>query len=884
MSSDERRPDPDVLLSLLHTQESGQGRLKIFLGAAPGVGKTWEMLNQARARHAEGVDVVAGLIETHGRKDTAAQIGDLPILPRKKIEYRGQILEEFDLDAALGRHPRLLLVDELAHTNAPGSRHAKRWEDVLEVLDSGIDVWATLNIQHLESLNDDVARITGIRPSETLPDRVLERADEIELIDLPPADLQARLREGKIYRAETARRALEGFFKEGNLAALRQIALRRAAARVDKDVEDWMRRSGVTGPWPTAERVLALVGTDEAAASVVRHAKKLADALHAPWVALHIEQAGDLSAPVVPSRSPLVLAGQLGAEIEVRAVESGGLLATLLDAARARNATHLVIGRASWPWWRRWVRRSLGDALVRSAPEFALHVVPLAPSPPQRRVMTRPPRSWIPWVGSIAVVAALTAIGVELRGILPIEAADMIYLASIVAIAVVWGTWPALLGTVLGLFAWDFFFIPPLYTVTIESPRDVITGFVFAAVAVLTGTLAGRVRTEIRAAAGRIEGLKRIGVFSRRLGQATTEPDLVAEIARQAAGVGSCAVVLTEEADSLALVAAEPPSAELDEGAWAAAQWAWSHGEPTGKGTSTLPSVSWRFLPMRTARGRLGVLGVRPEGELDEPRSQALEALADQAGVALERVQLAAEAARTAALEDTQRLRSALLASLGHDLGIPLMGIRRAASSLRASWDDLQPQARTDLLASVELDAGCMGRFLANIEELNRLESGDLRPGTQAVPVIEVVDAAVTRLPATALIATGQIEPAFKVAADPALLEQALVKVLENALKYAPEGSLVSVRAEEERNGVAISVADEGIGIPPEDLPHVFDSFFRVRRGDRAAPGTGLGLAIARGLVEAMGGRISAQSPRTDLPADGLPGTVITIRLPKGVG
>jgi two-component system, OmpR family, sensor histidine kinase KdpD len=883
MSSDERRPDPDMLLSMLKTQESGQGRLKIFLGAAPGVGKTWEMLNQARARHAEGVDVVAGLIETHGRKDTAAQIGDLPTLPRKKIEYRGQILEEFDLDAALARHPKLLLVDELAHTNAPGSRHAKRWEDVLEVLDAGIDVWATLNVQHLESLNDDVARITGIRPSETLPDRVLEQADEIELIDLPPADLQARLREGKIYRGETARRALEGFFKQGNLAALRQIALRRAAARVDKDVQDWMRRSGVAGPWPTAERILALVGTDEAAASVVRHAKKLADALHAPWIALHIEQASDLSAPVVSSRSPLALAGQLGAEIEVRAVESGGLLATLLDTARARNATHLVIGRATWPWWRRWVRRSLGDHLVRSAPEFALHIVPLAPSPP-RRVVARPPRSWVPWAGSVAVIAAVTVAGIEMRGIVPVEAADMIYLASIVAIAVVWGTWPAVLSTMLGLFAWDFFFIAPLYTITIESPRDVITGFVFAAVAVLTGTLAGRVRAEIRAAAGRIEGLRRIGLFSRRLGQATTEPDLLAEIARQAAGVGSQAVVLTQEAASLALAAAEPSSLELDDGAWAAAQWAWSHGESTGKGTSTLPSVSWRFLPMRTARGQLGVLGVRPDGELDEPRSQALEALADQAGVALERVRLAAEAARAAALEDTQRLRSALLASLGHDLGTPLTAIQGAASTLRASWDDLYPETRADLLAGIELDGGRMGRFLANIEELNRLESGELRPRVQAVLVMEVVDAAVARLPPTALIATGQIDRALKVAADPALLEQALVKIFENALKYAPESSLVSVRAEEERNSVAVSVADEGIGIPPEDLPHVFDSFFQVRRGDRTAPGTGLGLAIARGLIQAMEGQISAQSPRTDLPVDGLPGTVITIRLPKGVG
>lgn len=881
MSADELRPDPDALLAAAAAQ--GRGRLKVFLGAAPGVGKTWEMLAQAQRRRAEGVDVLAGVIETHGRAETAAQLDDLPVLPPRIVPYRGQTLSEFDLDAALARRPALLLVDELAHTNAPGSRHAKRWEDVVELLDAGIPVWATLNVQHLESLNDDVARITGIRPAETLPDRVLERADEIELIDVTPAELRARLHEGKIYRADNARRALEGFFKEGNLAALREIAMRQAAAHVDVDVRDWMRRSGVAGPWPAADRVLALVGSDRAGEVVVRQAKRLADALRAPFVALHVERAGDGAGSALNARAPLALAAQLGAEIELRA-GSADLVTTLLEVARMRNATHLVVGRATAPSWRRALRRSLSYELLRRAPDFALHVVPAPGGPLPRRRHAAPRQGWIAWVGTVALVAAVTSVGVALRGVLPAGAADMIYLAVVVASAAAWGMQPALLAAVLGLLAWDFFFIPPIYTVTIDSPRDAVVAVVFAGVAIFTGGLAGRVRAEARAAGARIEGLRRIGAFSRRLGEPTAEPEMLVEIARQAAGLADRAVVLTAIGDDLGIRAAEPSTAMMEEGAWAAARWAWGHQEATGRGTSTLPGSHWRFLPMRTVRGPLGILGVQAENGLDEPRLQALEALADQAAVALERVRLATEAARAAATEETQRLRTALLASLGHDLRTPLTGIQGAASTLRTAWAGLDPATRSDLLATIEDDVGRMARFLANITELIRLETGEIRPRLARVLVAEVVEAALARLPGGPLVAVRQPDETLRAIADPALLEQALFNVLDNAVKYAPDGALlrIDIAAENGPGGrqVAIAITDEGVGISADDMPHVFDSFFRVRRGDRTAPGTGLGLAIARGLLEAMAGRIDAYSPRPDAPGDGLPGTVVTLRLP----
>jgi two-component system sensor histidine kinase KdpD len=876
---DPPRPDPDALLADLATPHA---RLKVFLGAAPGVGKTWKMLAQAQRSLAEGTDVLAGIIETHGRAETEAQIGDLPILARKRIAYRGQTLEEFDLDAALARHPALLLVDELAHTNAPGSRHAKRWEDVAELLEAGISVWATLNIQHLESLNDDIARITGVRPAETLPDRVLEMADEIELIDISPEDLRARLKAGKIYRADNAARALDGFFKEGNLSALREIALRQAAARVDSDVQAWRRRSGVQGPWPASERVMALVGTDDAADAVVRRAKRLADALHAPLIALHVERAGPGAGSALAARAPLALASQLGADVQVRAPQDGDLVAAILEAARTANVTQLVMGRAPAPLWRRALGRTLGGQLLRKAPDFCLHIVPVPGAAPPRRAAPRERARLLPWACAAGVIAGVTGLGELLTHVLPPEAMGMVYLAGVVASAAAWGFGPALLAGVLGFLAWDYFFIPPIYSITIGEPNDVVGLLVFSAVAVLTGALAGRVRSETRAAGARIEGLRRIGAFSRRLGEPTTEPAMLTEIVAQAADLAGRALVLTAAGDDLDIRAANPPADTMDEGAWAAARRAVQRVEATGRGTATLPSSSWRFLPMRTVRGTLGVLGVRPDADLDEPRLQALEALADQAAVALERVRLATEAAQAAALENTQRLRTALLASLGHDLRAPLAGIRGAAGTLRTAWDSLSPDTRADLLLSIEEDVGRMSRFLSNITDLTRLETGEVRPRLAAVRLAEVVQAAVSRLPGAPHVAV-RVPETLAAMADAALLEQALFNVLDNAGKYAPEGSLIRVRGGADRGEAWISVADEGVGIPPADLPHVFDSFFRVQRRDRTAAGTGLGLAIARGLVEAMGGSIAAASPNPEAAQGGMPGTVVTLRLPEAV-
>ena len=562
------RPDPDALIE--HAAAEGRGRLKIFLGAAPGVGKTWEMLVQAKRRLAEGTDVLCGIVETHGRAGTEAELVGLPVLPMREVAYRGQTLWEFDVDAARARHPGLLLVDELAHTNAPGSRHAKRWEDVAELVAAGIDVWATLNVQHLESLNDDIARMTGVRVTETLPDQVLDTADEIELIDLPPAELRQRLVEGRIYRPDTASRALEGFFREGNLASLRELALRRTAAHVDDDVRNWMRRSGLTGAWPSGDRVLALIGPTSAGESVVRAAKRLSDALHAPWTVLHVERASSLGS----TRVALSLAEQLGAELDTQVGDD--LLTTVLDVARKRNATHIVMGRTRRPVWQQWLRGGLAPALLRRAPDVAIHVVPMADALKPLGKLAGVAEPWWAWATASALLAVLTAGGVMLSNWLPHEAMGMVYLAAVVTAATAAGMRLALATAAASFLLWDYFFIPPLHEITIGSPSDLVGLVVFAVIAVLAGGLAGRVRGAALAAQTRVDGLRRISAFSRRLGQAATEPDLLMEVARQACEIAGRAMVLAPVAGGdLDIRAAVPNADTMDEGAWAAARWCW---------------------------------------------------------------------------------------------------------------------------------------------------------------------------------------------------------------------------------------------------------------------------------------------------------------------
>jgi two-component system sensor histidine kinase KdpD len=862
-TEDDQRPDPDALLAAL--AGAHRGRLKIFLGAAPGVGKTWEMLAAAQQKLAEGIDVLAGLIETHGRAETVAQLGDLPLLARQQVAYRGRVIEEFDLDAAIARRPALLLVDELAHTNAPGLRHSKRWQDVVDILEAGIDVWTTLNVQHLESVHDQVARITGVRVAETLPDTVLGLAAEIELIDLPPAELRARLEQGRIYRPDLARRALDGFFRPGNLAALREMALRRVAQHVDRDIATYMRARAIAGPWPAAERVMAVIEAGPASEQVVRHAARLSDALRAPLLAFHAETATSASV-----QSALDLALQLGGTVET--ATNANAVAAVLAAAAQHNVAHIVVGRGSAGFWQ---ARPLARSLARHARAYSLYVVPdpaARPAPP-KPIKTKP--SMAPYAISLVIMAFATALGYALRSVVPRDAMGFVFTAIVVGVASRYGRRLGLFAAVVSFLLWNFFFLPPVFTLSVGDPRDIVALVVFLAVGLLTGTLAGKVRIEAEAARSRIDALRRVALFGRKLAAATDSDALSHAIEGEAAALAGGAIVIM--ADGADLV----PVPTLSEAEHAAADFAFRNKIGTGLGTITLPSVAWRFFPLATEAGSVGVLGVKPAGALTEPMVQALNALADQGAMATERLRLAARAAEIRAQAKTQSLRTALLSSLSHDLRTPLTAISGAAQTLLAAGSAITEAVRLDLLASIVQDVGRMTRFLANITGMARIETGEIIARRDPVALPALIEAAVARVPDAFHAGVNIADEAQTVIADPSLLEQILVNCLENAVKYGPTGSAISIAAQRDGAWVIITVADEGIGIAPADLPRVFDSFFRAERGDRVASGTGLGLAIARAFADAMGGSIEAMSPRTDLPRDGMPGTMITIRVPS---
>jgi len=874
------RPDPDALLAL--AAKEGRGRLKVFLGAAPGVGKTFEMLLQGARRHLGGTDVVIGLVETHGRTETGAQMAGLEILPRRSIIYRGQVLEEFDLDAALHRRPDILLLDELAHTNVPGSRHPKRWQDVDELRQAGIEVWTTMNVQHLESLSDVVARITGVRVAEAVPDRVLAEADEVELIDIPTAELLERLRQGKIYQPDQAARALQGFFRPGNLAALRELALRRTAERVDADVSGYMRANAIPGPWPVGERVLALVGADTAAETVVRQARRIADALRAGLVVLHVERPG--TAGSSDPQPALRLAELLEAEVET--LVATDIPTAIIAAARARNASHLVIGRGRSALWRRLTGRTLSAALLRQATDFSLHLVPNPSVPPRPMRQQRELPGWAIWAAVPTSVSIATAVGVATDGVVPEGALGMVYLAAVVAVALIAGPLQAALGAALSFLCWNFLFLPPRYTLTIAGPQDMVGAVVFTLVALLLAGMTGGLGRTARTARARLFSLRRLVEFSRQLGAPGTLSDLLEAVARQTervAGYPACVLMpLTggpaEEVPEPVVRSSAPVDADPDEASMAAARWALRHNRRTGSGTDTLPAVPWHFRPMHTARGVVGLVGLQlGAGELDQERDRTLTALLDQAAVAIERMQLIEAQARTAARAETEALRTALLTSLGHDLRTPLTAMRGAAETLRDSGAHLPFATRADLLATIIEEATRMGEFLSNILAMVRIEAGEITPRREPVDLAEAIEAAAARAEQTSGRTILRDLPGTVVQPrlDPVLLDQVLRNLLDNALKYAGPAGRVSVTLRRDGHESRISVEDDGPGVPASDLKRIFDPFFRVSRTDRVTAGSGLGLAICQGLTTAMGGRITADSPVQDGR-----GTRVTLRFP----
>jgi two-component system sensor histidine kinase KdpD len=869
MTLDEpRRPDPDALL--LEAAKAGRGRLKVFLGMAPGVGKTYEMLAQGARRKAEGRDVVVGVVETHGRKETEALTAGLEILPRKPIDYRGRTLLEFDIDAALARRPELLLVDEFAHSNAPGSRHPKRWQDVAELIEAGISVWTTLNIQHLESLVDVVWKITGVRQRETVPDVVISKADELEIVDITPAELRQRLAEGKVYVPETARLASENFFKPENLTALRELALRRAAQVVDDELIGAMRRAGVAGPWAAGERILVLVGGDVMADHLVRSGRRLAEMMDATWTVANVERPGRAPASAVAlSRvnDAMKLAEQLGAATIV--LTGDDIVAVVADYCAKNNVTQLVIGKSRDSRWREALGRSFASAMMRRAQGVALHVITerSADAPTMREAAPRRPVAWRAYLPGVGYVGVATLVAWYLDRSFRSSDLGMIFLTAVLTAAVLQGLRPALLAAGLAFLIYNYFFLEPRYSFVIGSPTDILTLFVFLAVALVTGFLAGRVRDQQQATARRAAAITALLAASRRLSASAKKLDAATALAEQlSAATGGKAMILLPTGAEIAPAAAAPEMTPLGTQDMAAARWAWEHGEAAGAGTGTLPNAAWTFWPLQGIAKRAGVAALEPRTDADSESQRFVLALLDQGAIAVERAELAAEAADTDALRRSERLRTALLNSISHDLRTPLAGVLGSATTLLEYGPELERPVQVDLLESVRDEAERLNRYVGNLLDMTKLEGGGIAPRTQSTDLRDVVSAAADRV--ARRLGQRQLVRDYPptistVPADPALLEQALVNILENAIAYSPDGSRIEAAVYEDERNVVISIEDEGKGIPTPQLQQVFEKFQRLSESssDRGGQGTGLGLAIAKGFVEAMGGRIAAASP-----------------------
>ena len=884
MTPDEpRRPDPDALLK--EAQRAGRGRLKVFLGMAPGVGKTYQMLQQAARRKAQGLDVLVGVVETHGRPETQALLADLEVLPRKPIDHRGRTLMEFDIDAALSRRPGLLLVDEYAHSNAPGSRHPKRWQDVEELLAAGLDVWTTLNVQHLESLVDVVWKITGVRQRETTPDLVLSEADEIEVVDITPAELRQRLEEGKVYLPETARQASAHFFKLENLTALRELALRRAAQTIDDQLVGAMRRAGVEGPWAAGERIVVLVGPDPMASVLVRAGRRLADMMDAPWIAVHVERPNQPAVNVERAarlNEAFKLAEQLGGSTQMLTGED--IVGCVLDYAQRNNATQIVIGKGRDSRWREVLGRSLAGAFIRRARGAALHIVtesgaqaPIAVLP---RVEIDLRAGWRGYAVGAGFVAVATALAFVLDRTFARADVGMVFLSAVLAAGVLYGLRTSLTAATVAFLVYNFFFLEPRYSFQIGSPTDVLTLLVFWAAALATGGLAGRLRDQQRTTSRRASAVTALLAASRRLSATAQQQDTAQALAEQlSAATGGKAMVLLPEGGEITPAAGAPAPEDLSAADQAAARWAWEKGEPAGFGTGTLPNAAWTFRPLQGLKARAGVAATEPNPSSGPEDERFILALLDQGAVALERAELAAEAADAEALRRSDRLRTALLNSISHDLRTPLSTVLGSTTTLIDYGEELKPEVRRDLLDSIREEAERLNRYVGDLLDMTKIEGGALAPRKEWIDAREVLSAALDRV--SRRLGGREVVRDFPdrltlVKADPGLLEQAFVNILENAIAYSPDQARVEIAAYEDLKNVVISIEDEGRGIPTAELEHVFEKFRRMDQSSDRGKGAGLGLAISKGFVDAMGGRIAAASPIHDGK-----GTRILISLPK---
>ena len=885
MTSEDNRPDPDALLAAIKQEETilKRGKLKIFFGMAAGVGKTYSMLETAQGLKTEGMDVVVGYVETHGRAETEELLAGFEIIPRKKVEYRGTLLEEMDLDAVLERHPRLALVDELAHTNVPGSRHPKRYQDVLELLDAGIDVYTTINVQHLESRADTVRQITGITVHETVPDSIVEQANEIELIDLAPEELLKRLAEGKVYTGERAEQAVHNFFRQGNLTALREMALRLTAERVDHQLQDYMQVKHIAGPWKSGERLMVAISASPLSERLVRWTRRMAYNLDAPWIAVYVETSHTLSQrEKIVSAQVMSLARELGAEVITTSEEN--VPHALLRIARQRNVTQIVVGKpARGPLQQFFGNAQVVNRLIRDSGDIDIYVV----RGDRSETTARPPivwwerhSGWKPYLVAMSIVAITTVFNLLTLPLVGYRTASLVYLFVVALLALFIGRGPVLLAATVSAILWNFLFIPPRFTFYIYALEDVLTFGMYFIVALITGTLTARLRAQERAIRGREERATAMYALAREVASAVTMDDVLLTAVKQIGQAFNVdvAFLLAETNGRLPNKPHDCSTFIMSEKDFGVAQLAFEKGRPAGRYTDTLPLSEAQYLPLRAPNGVVGVMGIRTREDQRPSLDQQmlLETFARQIALAIERERLEEATEHTRVVVESERLYKTLLSSVSHELRTPIATITGAASSLLDIKAGGNSQTRTTLAQEIQGAADRLNRVVENLLDMTRLDSGKLKLNLEWCDVSDLINVVTNRMKDDLtrhelILEVAQNLPLIRV--DFVLLEQALVNLLHNASIYTPPGTRVRVTARVDGDDLLLIVADRGPGLPPGDLERVFDKFYRA---PGAAPGgTGLGLSIAKGLIEAQGGTISAENR-----ANG--GARFIIRLPIG--
>jgi two-component system sensor histidine kinase KdpD len=888
-----KRPDPDELLGRAVSEEKRQrhGKLKVFFGAAPGVGKTYAMLGAAQKKREEGEDIVVGVVETHGRQETEALLDGLEILPRRIQAYHGRDIPELDIDAALTRRPSLMIIDELAHTNAPESRHKKRWQDVQELLNAGISVYTTVNVQHLESLNDIVRQITGVIVRETFPDSFLDQADEIELIDLPPADLLQRLKEGKVYIPEQAEKAMKNFFRKGNLIALRELALRRTAERVEEQMESYRRDTGVQDIWPAAERILVCVGPNPRSIRLIRAARRMAAGLRAEWIAVHVE----VSSHIRPSPEDLKILAE-----HMRLAESlGAQTATLtgrkaseeiLNYARQRNISKIIVGKPTHPRWKDKLLGSPLDEIIRGSGDIEIYVITgdAAEAPVKPAIKARPPKIRPKeWAWSLGTVAVSTLLG---RTIFPyFDRTDvaMIYLLGIVITSTRTGRWPSLIATLLSVAAFDYFFVPPYFTFAVNDIRFIVTFSVMFVVAnVITG-LTLQIREQAEASRKRERSTAALYALSRKLARERKKDRIFDVATKQISEVFQSRIVilLLDEKEELTLMETRVGTFALDKKELSVARWAFDNRHSAGLSTDTLPGAKALYLPMVASSGVVGVVGVLPEDaqwRFDPEDIHFLESFVNQTAMAIERVMLAKEAHEEHLKAEAQNVRNTFLSSVSHDLRSPLAVVAGAASTLLEKDASLDRSARLELLQTIHEETDRLERIIRNVLNLTRLDSGAMTVHKEWQPLEEIIGVVLNRF-SNRLMGRAlelKIPPDLPlIPFDTLLMEQVLSNLMENALRHTPIGTPLEITVTPQESAVMIEIADRGPGISAHEEETIFRKF---TRGTNTKMGAGIGLSICRVIIEAHGGRIWAENRpgggaafKFVIPIEGTPPTMI---------